>query len=112
MLDLVAEHGYDATDLDHAFPDVVRDLDPDGSLLSADLDKDKAERGAHHARFLSGTTDTLGGVRIKGYSTIEEWELVKSVLMPFPHPWSPNPVPAAARRANRARATSSTNTAT
>ena len=86
MLDLVADHGYDATDLDHAFPDVVRELDPDGSLLSADLDKDKAERGAHHARFLSGTADTLGGVRIKGYSTVEEWELVKSVLMPLSAP--------------------------
>ncbi len=86
LLGLVADHGYDATDLDRAFPAVVRELDPDGSLLSADLDKDKAERGAHHARFLSGTADTLGGVRIKGYSTVEEWELVKSVLMPLAAP--------------------------
>ena len=86
MLDLVADHGYDATDLDQSFPDVVRELDPDGSLLSADLDKDKAERGAHHARFFSGTADTLGGVRIKGYSTVEEWELLKSVLMPLSAP--------------------------
>ena len=35
LLGLVAEHGYDATDLDQAFPAVVRELDPDGSLLSA-----------------------------------------------------------------------------
>ncbi len=86
LLGLVAEHGYDATDLDQAFPAVVRELDPDGSLLSADLDKDRAERGAHHARFLSGTADTLGGVRIKGYSTVEEWELVKATLMPLSAP--------------------------
>ncbi|PWN01829.1 hypothetical protein DJ010_17550, partial [Nocardioides silvaticus] len=77
---------YDATDLDHAFPTVVRELDPDGTLLAADLDKDRAERGAHHARFLSFTPDTLGGVRVKGYSTIEEAELVKSVLMPLSAP--------------------------
>ena len=86
MLGLVADHGYDATDLDRAFPAVVRELDPDGTLLSTDLDKDRAERGAHHARFFSGTPDTLGGVRIKGYSTVEEWELVKSVLMPLSAP--------------------------
>lgn len=86
MLDLVETQGYDATDLDQAFPGVVRELDPDGALLSADLDKDRAERGAHHARYLSGVADTLGGVRIKGYSTIEEWELVKSVLMPLSAP--------------------------
>jgi hypothetical protein len=86
MVGLVADHGYDATDLDRAFPGVVRELDPDGSLLSADLDKDRAERGAHHARFFSGASDTLGGVRIKGYSTVEEWELIKSVLMPLSAP--------------------------
>ena len=86
LLGLVAEHGYDATDLDHAFPTIVRELDPDGTLLSADLDKDRAERGAHHARYLSLTPDTLGGVRIKGYSTIEDAELLKSVLMPLAAP--------------------------
>ncbi|PWN01856.1 hypothetical protein DJ010_14955 [Nocardioides silvaticus] len=91
MLGLVAEHGYDATDLDHAFPTVVRELDPDGTLLSADLDKDRAERGAHHARYLSFTPDTLGGVRIKGYATIEETELVKAVLLPLSAPVTTEP---------------------
>lgn len=86
MLGLVAEHGYDATDLDRSFAGVVRELDPDGSLLRADLDKDKAERGAHRARFLSFATDTLGGVRIKGYATVEDVEMVKTVLMPLAAP--------------------------
>lgn len=91
MLRLVAEQQLDATDLDRCFPDVVRELDPDGSLLRADLDKDKAERGAHHARFLSFTPDTLGGVRIKGYATVEDAELVKTTLMPLAAPVTTEP---------------------
>ncbi|HWJ81450.1 MAG TPA: DUF222 domain-containing protein, partial [Nocardioides sp.] len=70
MLDRVAAQSADATDLDRGFPAVVRELDPDGTLLRADLDKDNADRGAHHARFLSFTPDTLGGVRIKGYGSL------------------------------------------
>lgn len=85
MLGLVEGHGLDATDLDRAFRDVVRELDPDGRLR-AELDKDRAERGAHHARFLSLTTDAVGGVRVKGYGTIEDAELIKSVLMPLSAP--------------------------
>jgi len=86
MLGLVAEQSYDATDLGRCFGDVVRQLDPDGALLGSDLGKDKAERGAHHARFLSFAPDTLGGVRIKGYATAEEAELVKTTLMPLAAP--------------------------
>lgn len=91
MLGLVEQHGYDATDLDRAFVAVVKELDPDGSLLRADLDKDKAERGAHQARFLSLTTDALGGVRVKGYGTIEDAELIKTVLMPLSAPVTSEP---------------------
>jgi hypothetical protein len=86
MLDLVETRGLDATDLDHAFGEVVKELDPDGSLVRADLDKDKAERGAHSQRFLTLTPDTLGGVWIKGYGTIEEAELIKTTLMPLSAP--------------------------
>ncbi|WP_196780899.1 HNH endonuclease signature motif containing protein [Nocardioides sambongensis] len=91
LLDRVAQAGVDATDLDHAFGDVVRELDPDGELLRADLDKPRAERGAHHARFLSFAPDHLGGVRIKGYATIEETELVKTILMPLAAPATTEP---------------------
>lgn len=91
MLQLVDQEGLDATDLDRAFPRVVRDLDPDGSLLSADLEKERAERGAHHARYLTFTPDTLGGVRIKGYATIEDVELVKTTLVPLSAPVTTEP---------------------
>ncbi|TYL44983.1 DUF222 domain-containing protein [Nocardioides sp. BGMRC 2183] len=91
MLDQVAESGADATDLDHTFTDVVRELDPDGTLLRADTDKPRAERGAHQARFLSFTPDHLGGVRIKGYATLEDTEFVKTVLMPLSAPVTTEP---------------------
>ncbi len=91
MLDLVKRYSYDATDLDRGFPDVIKDLDPDGTLLRADTDKPIAERGAHSARFLSFSPDTLGGVRIKGYATLEEVELVKTTLMPLAAPVTGEP---------------------
>ncbi len=91
LLDRVQQHGYDATDLDRTFPDVVRELDPDGALLGNDLDKPRQERGAHSARFLSFAADALGGVRIKGYATLEDAELVKTALMPLAAPQTTEP---------------------
>jgi hypothetical protein len=91
MLDLAAQRDYDATDLDKTFPDVVRELDPDGALLGNDLDLDKAERGAHHARHLSFRPDHLGGAWVKGYASLEEVETVKSVLMPLAAPVTTTP---------------------
>jgi hypothetical protein len=86
MLTRIAERGLDATELDQCFPEVVRELDPDGKLLGSELSKEREERGAHQARFLSLTPDTLGGVWIKGYGTPEEAELIKSTLMPLAAP--------------------------
>ena len=86
LLDLVDNNGYDATDLDRCFPQVAKDLDTDGLLLATDLSKDLQERGAHGARYLCLTPDTLGGVRIKGYASLEEAELVKTTLMTLTAP--------------------------
>ncbi|QYJ02533.1 HNH endonuclease [Nocardioides panacisoli] len=86
MLDRVAQHGYDATDLDRAMPGVVAELDPDGRLLGGERDKELTERGAHRARHLAFSADGLGGVRIRGYATAEEAELVKTALMPLAAP--------------------------
>ena len=86
LLALVEDQSYDATDLDRCFPAVVKTVDTDGLLLGTDLSKDRQERGAHHARFLSLSPDTLGGVRIKGYATVEEAELVKTCLLPLAAP--------------------------
>src|SRR5215218_6577756 len=86
LLDLVANNGYDATDLDRCFAHLARELDTDGLLLATDLSKDLQERGAHGARFLSLTPDTLGGAKIKGYTSLEEAELVKTTLIPLAAP--------------------------
>ncbi|WP_435769488.1 DUF222 domain-containing protein [Nocardioides sp. SYSU DS0651] len=86
MLDLVATHRYDASDLERSFGAVVRELDPDGTLLGDDRDRPLRERGAHGARFLSFAEDTVGGVRVRGYASLEEAEWVKTCLMPLAAP--------------------------
>ncbi len=86
LLTLVDNNGYDATDLDRCFTPVAKDLDTDGLLLATEESTDRQERGAHGARHLSFTEDTLGGVRINGYASLEEAELVKNALMPLAAP--------------------------
>ena len=91
LLALVDNNGYDATDLDRCFTHVAKELDTDGLLLKTDQSKDLQERGAHGARYLSLTPDTLGGVRIKGYASLEEAELVKTTLMTLAAPVTTEP---------------------
>ena len=91
MLAQVEAHALDATDLDRTFPSVVRELDPDGSLLRQDLEKDRAERSAHHARHLSFSRDAVGGIKVRGYGTPEDVELIKTTLMPLAGPVTTEP---------------------
>ncbi|WP_408899125.1 DUF222 domain-containing protein [Nocardioides sp. R1-1] len=91
ILDLVHTHGHDASDLQTAFTDIVRELDPDAALLNAEKEKAKTERAAHHARHLSFTTDGLGGVRVKGYGSVEDVERITSVLHPLAAPLTTEP---------------------
>ncbi|WP_344779085.1 HNH endonuclease signature motif containing protein, partial [Nocardioides panacisoli] len=91
MLTQVAEKAFDATDLDRGFTEVIKELDPDGSLLRADAEKENAERGAHNARYLTFAPDTLGGARIKGYGSLEDIEIIKTVLMPLSAPITTQP---------------------
>lgn len=91
LLDLVDRHGHDASDLQNSFGDVVRELDPDGKLLRDDRTKDKQERGAHHSRHLGLSPDGLGGVRLRGYGTVEDAERIKSVLMSLSAPVTTEP---------------------
>ncbi|WP_121253333.1 HNH endonuclease signature motif containing protein [Nocardioides ferulae] len=81
----------DATDLDHAWPAVVAELDPDGELTARDLSLDRRERAAHNARFLAFTPDQLGGVKIRGYASLEEVELVKAALFGLSAPQTTTP---------------------
>lgn len=85
MIDLVAKKGHDATDLRRSFTGLARELDTDG-LLADDLDRDKAERGAHHQRHLTVNPDGLGGAWLRGYGTLEDAELIKTCLQPLAAP--------------------------
>lgn len=80
--------GLDATDLRRAWPGVVRELDPEGTLLGSELSLDKQERAAHRARFLSFSPDSYGGARIRGYATVEDIERIKAALIPLSAPVS------------------------
>ena len=64
---------------------------PRRKLLGNERSKEIQERGAHGARYLSLTPDTLGGVWIKGYGTVEEAELIKTTLMPLSAPVATEP---------------------
>ncbi|AJR18857.1 DUF222 domain-containing protein [Pimelobacter simplex] len=98
LLDLVRTQGHDASDLRAAFPDVVREVDPERSAITLDLARSKNERGAHHARFLSFAPDHLGGMRIRGYCTTEDAERVLTVLLPLSAPVTTEPEACGGRR--------------
>ncbi len=91
MLELVEVHGHDASDLQTVFGDVVRELDPDAALVNAEKERAKAERAAHHARHLSFAEDGHGGVRVKGYGTVEDVERIKATLHPLAAPVTSEP---------------------
>ncbi|UDY23502.1 HNH endonuclease signature motif containing protein [Nocardioides sp. Kera G14] len=83
--------GFDASDLEKQFDDVLTEIDPDNTLHAYDLDLPIRERSAHLARFLSLATDRFGGVKIKGYGSAEEAELIKAALMPLAAPVTTEP---------------------
>jgi hypothetical protein len=78
--------GCDASDLANAFDRVVAECDPDAAIVNADKERAKQERGAHSARFLSFSEDGHGGVRLKGYGTVEDVESIRATLMPLSAP--------------------------
>ena len=91
LLGLVDNNGHDATDLDRCFTHLAKELDTDGLLLKTEESKDLQERGAHSARYLSFTADGIGGGWVKGYASLEQLELVKTVLMPLAAPVTTEP---------------------
>ncbi len=81
----------DATDLAGSWSQVLAQIDPDGRLLGSEQAQDKLERAAHRARFLSFSPDQVGGVRLRGYATLEEAELVKTALHALAAPVTTEP---------------------
>ena len=55
-----------ATDLAKAAKHLVEVADPDKAERKAEKDLDRADRAAHHGRFLSIVEDGAGGVRLRG----------------------------------------------
>lgn len=88
---LDAARDLDATDLDRSFTTAVAELDPDGTVRRGDLSLPRRERAAHSQRYLAFTRDAYGGVRIRGYATAEEAELVTSTLVPLSAPVQTEP---------------------
>ena len=86
MVGLVVEHGLDATDLGRSFDEVVAECDPDAEIMNTEKARSRRERGAHNARFLSFSEDEHGGVRVKGYGTIEDVEAIRATLFPLAAP--------------------------
>lgn len=77
---VLADQGAGASELRHAVGDAVRAVDPDGAALAHELDRDRTERAVHHGRYLTFAEDALGGVRVRGYGTIEDAERLRTVL--------------------------------
>ncbi|HWJ10196.1 MAG TPA: DUF222 domain-containing protein [Nocardioides sp.] len=91
LVDLAAVHGHDASMLQTAFGEVVRELDPDGAIFDTEKQRDRDERTAHHQRHLTITEDGRGGVWFKGYGSVEDGEHVKATLLPLSAPVTTEP---------------------
>jgi hypothetical protein len=81
----------DATDLERQFDDVLAEIDPEDRLHAYDRELPARERAAHLARFLSLASDRFGGVRLRGYGSPEEAELIKAALFPLAAPVTTEP---------------------
>jgi hypothetical protein len=77
---------HDATDLTRVGRHVAARLDPDGEDRRDERALARAERAAHHGRFLSLREDGLGGVRVQGRGTVEDAEWIRSALLPLAAP--------------------------
>jgi hypothetical protein len=96
--------GLDATDLARAGRHLVDVVDPAGEDRRLERQPDRDEGAAHAGRFLAITDDGAGGVRVKGYGSIEDGALLKAALMPLtcPNP-ATHPTPPHRRRRRRRR---------
>ena len=75
-----------ATELVRAGRHLAAVVDPDGEDRAAEAALDREERAAHLQRFLSVVGDGAGGVRIKGYGSTEDGEVIRAALLPLTTP--------------------------
>ena len=65
---------------------LIEVLDPDGSDRKAEKDLAREERAAHLSRFFSIAEDAMGGVWLKGRTTVEDAAVIKAALFPLAAP--------------------------
>ena len=75
-----------ATELVRAGRHVAAVVDPDGEERAVEAALDREERAAHRQRFLSVVEDGAGGVRVKGYGSAEDGEVLRAALLPLTRP--------------------------
>ena len=75
-----------ATELVRAGRHVAAVVDPDGEERRLEAALDHEERAAHRQRFLSVVEDGAGGVRVKGYGSAEDGEVLRAALLPLTKP--------------------------
>jgi hypothetical protein len=75
-----------ATELARAGRHIATVVDPDGEERAVEAALDREERAAHRQRFLSVVEDGAGGVRVKGYGSTEDGEVLRAALLPLTKP--------------------------
>ena len=75
-----------ATELTRAGRHIAAVVDPAGEERAVEAALDREERAAHLGRFLTVVGDGAGGVRIKGYGSTEDGEIVRAALLPLTKP--------------------------
>ena len=75
-----------ATELAKAGRHLAAVVDPDREERKAEAALDREERASHLGRFLSVVDDGMGGVRIKGFGSVEDGAILRSALLPLTKP--------------------------
>ena len=75
-----------ATELVRAGRHLAAVVDPAGEERAVEAALDREERAAHLNRFYSIVPDGAGGVRIKGYGSTEDGEVILAALLPLTRP--------------------------
>jgi hypothetical protein len=84
MVDAAAR--LDATDLAKTGRHLVHVVDPDNEDRRLEAALEREERAAHLGRYLSISDDGAGGIRLKGYGSVEDGAVLRAALLPMTAP--------------------------
>ncbi len=83
---LTESHRLSAEELKRTGRHIAAVVDPDREERAAEAALDREERAAHLQRFFSIVPDGAGGVRLKGYGSTEDGEVLRAALLPLTKP--------------------------